>query len=70
MWIVCKDGLETNQFPFGDVVKFRLKVFSYDMSDFNKLLLASQFLEPSIFTKDGFLIFDKLIDLDDQNLKN
>ena len=37
------------------------------MSDFNKLLLASQFLEPSIFTKDGFLIFDKLIDLDDQN---
>ena len=37
------------------------------MSHFNKLLLASQFLEPSIFTKDGFLIFDKLIDLHHQN---
>lgn len=37
------------------------------MSHFNKLLLASQFLEPLIFTKDGFLIFDKLIDLHEQN---
>ena len=37
------------------------------MSHFNKLLLASQFLEPLIFTKDGFLIFDKMIDLHHQN---
>ena len=37
------------------------------MSYYNKLLVASQFLEPAIFSKKGFLIFDKLIDLHEQN---
>jgi len=27
MWIVCKDGLETNQFPFGDVIRISTEGF-------------------------------------------
>ena len=27
MWIVCKDGLETNQFPFGEVIRISTESF-------------------------------------------
>tara|TARA_B100001989_G_C24167430_1_gene282596 strand:- start:227 stop:529 length:303 start_codon:yes stop_codon:yes gene_type:complete len=27
MWIVCKDGLETNHFPFGDVIRISTEGF-------------------------------------------